>query len=406
MRPRITVLLAVHNGGAYLREAVESVFAQTYSDFELVVVDDASDDDSAAYLASLEDERLKVLRNEHNVGQVRSLNHGLAHARGDYVARIDADDVMLPTRLARQAAILDAEPSVALVGTWMVVVDDRARRWGTTRGRIESYGDFVAALLANRLPFGHPSIMFRRDVVLRLGGYDAALAPSEDKDLYRRLALERCDARVVPEALVRYRRHDAQLSQTQIEHQLATDLEGHERFLAELAPGYPVHALQLLLAADPRFWDEPPLAELESFVEAVTQRLGLEPDDRDAVCRGVGSRCGRTLLASWSAPHPVDAGSAATLTEFAWRYGDVSARASVALQPLVRRTRPVGTTLQRFRTIARRTLRQSERLAPVRARARRSRTLSRVYAAVLGFRLVDEGVDRGEHIHTPREPRP
>lgn len=405
MSPSVTVLLAVHNGGRYLSQAIESVFAQSYGDFELLVVDDASDDDSPEYLASLRDPRVRVVRNERNLGQVPSLNRGLSEARGGYIARIDADDVMLPTRLARQVEILETDTRVGLVGTWMVVVDDRGRRWGTTRGRIENYADFVSALLVNRLPFGHPSIMFRREAVQRLGGYDESLAPSEDKDLYRRLALERYEARVVPDALVRYRRHDAQLSQLQVERQLATDFAGHERFLTELSGSHAARALRLLLAADPAFWDEPTLHDLAGFVESTTERLGLQPGERDAVARTVAAQCAHTLFRAWSTNAPVDSRAAAALVRFARNNGRAGTRAAVALQPVVRGTRPLGAGLRRSRTLARRALRHSERLAPLRARARRSRTLSRLYAALLGFQLVDDGVDGSERVHVPREPR-
>src|SRR5581483_7441972 len=112
MTPKVTVLLAVRDGEPYIGEAVESVLDQTFTDFELLLVDDASTDGTVAVVERLGDERIRILRNERNLGQVPSLNRGLGEARGEYVARLDADDACLPTRLARQVEILDAEPRV------------------------------------------------------------------------------------------------------------------------------------------------------------------------------------------------------------------------------------------------------------------------------------------------------
>ena len=383
--------MAVWNGGAYVHEAVSSVLRQTFSDFELLIVDDASTDGAIAELPR--DERIRVLRNERNLGQVPSLNRGLQEARGAYVARLDADDVMLPTRLERQVAVLDANPLVALAGTWMDVVDDAGRRWGTTRGRIDSYIDYVAALLLDRIPFGHPSIMYRSDAVRALGGYEVSLAPSEDKDLYRRLALERHEARVVPEALVRYRRHEMQLSQLQIERQLANDHASQERFLTELAPHLPARTLRLVLAAEPAFWAEPPLGELESFLDGTTARLRLTRQEHEALGRFIAARCMRALRTGWSAQCAVDKSRAAAPAAFASAHGGPGASAGLALLPLLLGLRPVGVRLGSSRLRARRALRHSARMAHLRALAQRSRTLRRLYTALLGFRLLDDDID-------------
>lgn len=260
MSSRVTVLMAVKDGLPWVRDAVESVLAQTYRDFELLVVDDASSDGTAEAVESYGDPRTRVLRNDRNLGQVPSLNRGLREAAGEYVARLDADDVCLPRRLERQVAVLDSEPAVALVGAWMDVVDERGRLWGKLRGHVRDLPEFLFAILADRYPWGHPSVMFRREAVLALGGYDETLAPSEDKDLYRRLALAGHDARGVEEVLVRYRRHEAQLSRELAEVQLRHDRESQERFVAELGPE-------------------------ESLADGAARRLGLSDVERDKLAR-------------------------------------------------------------------------------------------------------------------------
>jgi GT2 family glycosyltransferase len=352
--PSVTVLVAVYNGGVYLREAVESVLAQTFTDFELLIVDDASGDDTPAYLASLTDARVRVLRNEENVGQAPSLNRGLLEARGRYVARLDADDRMLPTRLERQVAVLDAEPDVALVGTWIDVVDESGTPWATVRGDIRAYAEFIAATLANVYPFGHPSIAYRRDVVTELGGYDASVAPAEDKDLYRRLALARREIRVVREPLVRYRRHAAQLSQAQHTRQLAGDNTGMERYLTAVAPGADAGGLRLFLETGV---GSPAL--LDGWLDAACVALRLSPGDREQLERAVARK-----LAVRAARKGPTAGPA--LRWAAARDARLYAFVPLAYTAAVRR---------RARTLA-----SSSRTESLRRVTRRSRLLRRIYA--------------------------
>src|SRR3712207_3671984 len=110
--PKVTVLMAVYNGEAYLREAVDRILGQTFTDLEFLVVSDGSTDGSAEILRSYADPRLRVVENERNLKLIASLNRGLELARGEYVARMDADDVSLPDRLAKQVAYLEARPEV------------------------------------------------------------------------------------------------------------------------------------------------------------------------------------------------------------------------------------------------------------------------------------------------------
>jgi glycosyltransferase involved in cell wall biosynthesis len=276
---KVTVLIAVRDGLPWVREAIESVLAQTFPDFELLLVDDASSDGTPEAAEVYGDPRIRVLRNERNLGQVPSLNRGLREARGEYVARLDADDVCLPERLERQVVVLDADDSVALVGTWLDVVDERGRLWGKLRGHVRDFPEFVFAILADRYPWGHPSLMFRRDVVLELGGYDETLAPSEDKDLYRRLALARHGARAIDEPLVRYRRHERQLSQEQADVQLRRDWKSQEWFLAEVAGEEYALSLRLLLStgAEP---EGAPSKLFERLLDGADRRLGLTAPER------------------------------------------------------------------------------------------------------------------------------
>jgi len=123
MTPTVSVLMAVYNGEAFLRETVESVFAQSMADFEFVIVDDASTDATPAILDSFDDARIVRLRNATNLYLHPSLHNGLAVCRAPYIARIDADDLCEPKRLERQVAFLESRPNLAGCATWTTEID-------------------------------------------------------------------------------------------------------------------------------------------------------------------------------------------------------------------------------------------------------------------------------------------
>lgn len=359
---KVTVLLAVHNGGRLLPLAIADVLAQTFVDFELLVVDDASTDETPRVLRRYDDTRLRVIKNDHNVGQVPSLNRGLREARGEYVARLDADDRMLPTRIEKQVAVLDADPRIALVGTWIDVVDEAGRLWSKIRGNIRSYVDLLVAILTDDYPFGHPSLMYRRDVILEIGGYDPTLAPAEDKDLYRRLALSRRDVRVVREPLVRYRRHPAQLSQVQAEHQLTVDRAGQERFLGELVGAG--HAAQLRrLLAEGASEEVAASLLLDELLEGARARLALSAAEQRTLQRALAAYLTRRALA---------AGPEAEET-LAWAARSYPpARAARLVLPTAAAARRSGRRLRLALC--------DPRLDAIRRRARRSRWLRSIYS--------------------------
>jgi glycosyltransferase involved in cell wall biosynthesis len=219
--PRVSVLLPVRDGAPFLREALDSVLAQTLSDFELVVVDDGSEDETPAILAAVEDERLRVLRQER-LGLVAALRRAVSEARAPLLARMDADDVSLPERLERQVAYLDARPEVALVvagvetsgGTTIVLPDDDA----ALRRRL---------LLRN--PFAHGAVAVRAEAVARAGGYRADYGANEDYDLWRRIARD-WQLGAVPEILYRYREHPGAVTRSRVDERV----ESRERLRDEL----------------------------------------------------------------------------------------------------------------------------------------------------------------------------
>ena len=211
--PRISVVLPVYNGAAYVARAVASILAQTQRDFELIAIDDGSTDDTTRILRAFDDRRLQVLQQE-NRGLPTTLNRALTLCRGEYIARQDHDDLSHPERLARQVAFMDAHPRCALLGTRADIhVDDQP----TGRAHDHPLGNEALqfALLFDN-PFVHSSVMLRRASLSPVGGYssDPARQP-EDFELWSRIARQHAVANL-PERLVTYREVAGSLSRVSV----------------------------------------------------------------------------------------------------------------------------------------------------------------------------------------------
>ena len=207
--PRVTVLMPVYNGEKHVAEAVESILGQTFRDFEFLIIDDGSTDRSAQIIGSFADPRIRLLPNETNSGLIFSLNRGMEAARGEYVARMDCDDISLPERLARQVAFLDAHPEIGICGSWFRkfgAVNGKTVRWSTDPDSIR------CGLLFDSM-VGHPTVMLRRELTGDSSlCYDPAFKDAEDYDLWVRAA-ERCELANLGEVLLQYRVHPGQITQ-------------------------------------------------------------------------------------------------------------------------------------------------------------------------------------------------
>lgn len=207
--------MPVYNGEAYLAEAIDSVLGQTLEAFELVAVDDGSQDGSRAILDRLAraDNRIRVVVNERNLGSSGALNRGWQLARSPYIARLDADDIALPRRLARQVDFLDAHPSVAAVGGSAITIDADGRHISTKRFPTDDRT--IRSTLLRHNCLSHPSVTMRRAALEAVGGYRFRCA-AEDYDLWLRLS-ERFELATVPEPVILYRLHLQQISVSSLE---------------------------------------------------------------------------------------------------------------------------------------------------------------------------------------------
>jgi len=211
MKPKITVLMAIYNGAVYLRECMESVLHQTYGNFEFLIIDDGSTDSTPDIIRSYKDDRIRLLRNDKNLSQVASLNIGLDHAKGEYIARIDADDIMLPHRLERQLRFLEKRPDIALLGTCGEAIDEKGRAISKSKLPVRNE-EIIATILFGEFIMVHSSLMFRKDVIIKAGKYNEAFSFTEDYKLATDLLAKRHKINNMPDSLIKYRIHDDRIS--------------------------------------------------------------------------------------------------------------------------------------------------------------------------------------------------
>ena len=231
--PLISVLMSVHNGALFLGEAVNSILSQTLTDFEFLIFDDGSTDGSGAMLDAFarQDPRIRVVHQE-NMGLTKSLNRGLALARGDFVARMDGDDVSEPARFKVQLEYLANHPEIVVLGTSGMMIDAHGRvlshLWRTGDPKVVrwemSYGNSVL----------HSSVMFRRNLIQAAGGYNSKFPYAQDYELWTRLLMDGSEICSVPQCLLKYRISGNNLFLTRSQEQESCALKAGHRYIEYL----------------------------------------------------------------------------------------------------------------------------------------------------------------------------
>jgi len=332
--PRVSVVLPVYNGERYLAASIESILDQTFDDFELIIINDGSQDRSREVATAFRDPRILVLDNPTNLGLPRSLNQALAQCAGDYIARQDADDVSDRRRLARQVEYLDGLPPVGLVGTWYIEIDAEGRSNGKRTVPCDHLQLSWALLFYS--PFVHGSVMIRREVVEAVGAYSEAFPTSQDYELWLRIA-RRFQVANLPEYLLRLRTHDR--SMTTVEgnrasrgHRLRLDnivrrlewdtqdpaaLDHRFAALSALATGFVPRTLDL---GDPTGAAGDLLRLLEVF--CADSRLSV--DDAARLRRQVSAHAAQALLVLATRQLAQGDGDAGRLVRLAYQTGGVA----------------------------------------------------------------------------------
>ncbi len=214
--PEVTVLLSVYNGEKYLREAIDSIRNQTFEDFEFLIVNDGSTDRTAEILQSYDDPRIKIVDNAKNIGLTKSLNIGLRMARGEYIARMDADDVSAPERLQREVDFLETHRDYAVVGTFARILNEYSEVISLMDRPIEDA--LIREFFRRDNGIAHGSAMIRMKCLLDVDFYDESIARAQDYDLWLRLS-EKYKLANIPEYLYMWRKHDEQIEAKHIREQ-------------------------------------------------------------------------------------------------------------------------------------------------------------------------------------------
>lgn len=207
--PRVSVLLSVYNGELFLREAIESILNQAFTDFEFIIIDDSSSDNSREIIESYKDERIVLLVNVSNQGLASSLNTGIIKAQGEYIARMDADDISLRERLEKQVAFMDKHREIGLCGSWI-------KYFGEENLVLEFPPDdaTIRCKLLFENNIAHPSVMLRKDLLLKHNlSYNPAYTNAQDYELWRRCSHYLSLANL-SEVLLLYRLHSEQAGKT------------------------------------------------------------------------------------------------------------------------------------------------------------------------------------------------
>ena len=228
--PTVSVLLPVYNAEKYVRAASESILAQSFEDFELLVIDDGSTDGSLEILTSFKDPRIVLVARQH-AGLVPTLNEGLGLVKGPYLARHDADDLSHPRRFEIQVAALVANPRLGVVGSNYSIVDAAGRFEEATSVFTHPDDLRFAQTISNQ--FGHGSVMIRRSVLAPVGCYDPTVGYVEDYDLLSRLS-QRCEVANLSEPLYTWRRNPSGISLSNAALQEEQALRVRDRYFAEV----------------------------------------------------------------------------------------------------------------------------------------------------------------------------
>lgn len=214
--PKVSVIIPVFNARLYLVEALDSIIAQTFSDWELIIINDGSTDGSKDIIDQYQDKRIKYIENDTNLGLIASLNKAIDFCSGEYIARMDADDIAMPDRLRKQVEFLNTHPDYVLCGTNALVINNSGEQIGKIRNLTDNKYLQINLLFSD--PFIHPSMMIRRSALTE-NKYNPLYKHVEDYELWCRIAKLGKIANIKDD-LLKYRWHDTNVSVVYKDEQL------------------------------------------------------------------------------------------------------------------------------------------------------------------------------------------
>jgi glycosyltransferase involved in cell wall biosynthesis len=231
---KVSVIMPVFNGAVFLGEAIQSILEQTFTNYEFIIINDGSTDSSLDVIKSFNDPRIKLIINPQNLGIILSLNKGLAISQGEYIARMDCDDICYKDRLDKQVGFLDSHKNIGILACNVKIVDRSSKKTVYVK-RPETNHQIKWRLLFD-CPIMHPAVMFRKELVEKYGDYSSEYLHSEDYELWSRFS-KYTEINQINEVLVILGKHDANIgsiySKIQNNNQLAISYKNISHFLLE-----------------------------------------------------------------------------------------------------------------------------------------------------------------------------
>ena len=224
---QVTILTLVYNGLPHLKESIDSSLDQTFEDFTLLIIDDASPDSEVSKLIeSYNDPRIEYVRNESNLGVSDSFNKALTLIKTPFVVRTDQDDISTPNRVKEQVEFLQNNEEISIICSWEHTIDSQGNFGRDWKRKCRNYGEFLGPVLLCICPIWHPSLAFRTEDLRKAGGFRKEYTRAEDFEVTARMAYKRYGAAIIPKFHLLQRQHDSsqskefELEQSQIANQV------------------------------------------------------------------------------------------------------------------------------------------------------------------------------------------
>lgn len=223
MKPLISVIMSTYNEARYIRQSLDSILHQSEKDFEIILIDDCSQDETVQIIQRIQDERIRLICNSENLGLTKNLNIGLGLAKGKYIARMDGDDISVPDRFKKQEAYMEAHPEIMLVGCQTKNFGESSLVW-----RLKDDSEELKVRMLIRPVYAHPGFFMRRELIDAGYRYDESFRTAQDYEFASRVA-ERNSIGLVEEVLLYYRVHRKQVSNQAGEEQFSNADRVRER---------------------------------------------------------------------------------------------------------------------------------------------------------------------------------
>lgn len=279
MTSKVTVLTTVYNTNlTHLKECIESILNQTYKDFKYLIIDDNSPDLKVSKLIeSYQDKRIIFHRNTANLGVSETINKALSMTDSKYIIRADHDDISSHDRVFKQIDYLERYPELSAICSWEITIDEKGKKIRSWESNIDNYGEFLGPVLLGLSPIWHPSIAFKREDIISIGGFNKKYIRAEDGELTTRLALKRYSAAVIPEYLLFQRNHGSNQTNTFNKEMIDTKNLIHFEAINKFLPFKEAKELSLFLRMEKSIsFNKKHVLKMETLIKVLLSKVEIK----------------------------------------------------------------------------------------------------------------------------------